>query len=937
MWKDIKPLNIVLFFVISITVIIGGLLYYNITLRGSLSANTCETLEEIMQQQKLTLEIKLNSEIATIVQISDMISDVRNYLPEENIDAAAIAAIKSFVGTSGFKQIIISNANGEAINDKGVIFDISDKSYFIEAVKGKTFASETMIDEADGSRIVAFSTPLYRGDKIIGVAAGLYDCVQFSNFFIPAFDGMGTINVMDKNGDIVFLIMDKNNKTAKYPGLSFHDVFVGYAKHVAYDDYATIMRKMSEGAGGHVKYSIDGKTRMMHYAPLGVNDWYIASIVPEEVVSAQVDDIVFAAIILMICSTCVTVVIFIYFGWKQKKYSQQLYQVAYFDELTGIPNLTKVKVDSSKCLKESQNEKHVAIKFDVLKFKIINEIYDFTVGDKIIVCIADTLRELVKSDTCVYGRLGGDEFVAIFAYADEEDIDKQIYMFENKLKDKTGFLGEHKIDFRYGRYFIKHGETDVDDILEKVNLAHRIAKTQKTANYCDYSESYKDKLVKEIELENAMEASLKNEEFIVYLQPKYNIDDDKIIGAEALVRWQQDENVVVQPNTFIPLFEKNGFILKLDMYMLRKVCQILRNWIDKGVEPVTISVNFSKLHLEDDNFSNEVESIVNEYQIPRRYIEIELTETSFLKNEKLLQEHMQKLHEAGFTLSMDNFGTGFLSLNLLKNLPIDEIKIDRCFFVDNNLKARSKTVISNVLEMAKGLGINTVAEGVETKEHIKFLQEAGCDAVQGYYYAKPMPVSDFIENADLFSAANTKAQEEFTLENLGDIQRGRGDLGDEIPVSVYRLFQQTIRSVLNTRFGEEEMAEIFRAAGVLAGRALVRERLDVSMPFDMFMRQISVKLEKLKSSIFKIKSYDDETGEGIIVVDNDPECSGFGNIGNTLCQYDEGFIAGIMQEYTKNEYTVTEIECWGTGGNSCRFELKPKLNNKKKSENKNHE
>lgn len=265
----------------------------------------------------------------------------------------------------------------------------------------------------------------------------------------------------------------------------------------------------------------------------------------------------------------------------------------------------------------------------------------------------------------------------------------------------------------------------------------------KSRQYVYYDESLTEEALHKIEIENKMEKALANEEFLVYLQPKYYLKDELIGGAEALVRWKIPGEELLLPNSFIPIFERNGFVVKLDFYMLRKVCSIIKGWMDLLIEPVVVSVNFSRMHLSNGDFVRELREVVDSYGIERRYIEIEITETVIYDNIEALEGIITELHESGFTISMDDFGSGYSSLSMLKDLPVDVIKMDRSFFINQKDVCRSKIVLGNVIGMAAELGICIVAEGVEDREHIELLRSLNCDMVQGYFYAKPMPENEF--------------------------------------------------------------------------------------------------------------------------------------------------------------------------------------------------
>lgn len=524
-------------------------------------------------------------------------------------------------------------------------------------------------------------------------------------------------------------------------------------------------------------------------------------------------------------------------------------------------------------------------------------------------------------------RINADEFMLL----DVSDSDiRQLYMraelFEENFNRYMNTMMEtHHVEFRYSVYFLETGEADVTDAIEKANLTHYIAKSQKKDKICFYDDLFRTRIMRETEIENQMGLALVNKEFKVYLQPKYDLQSEMIVGAEALVRWKKPDGQIILPGEFIPLFERNGFIVKLDMYMFECVCEIIQGWMNDGKPIVPISVNFSRAHLANGKFVSQLEALANRYEVPKKYLEVELTESVILDNEELLEELLNNLHNVGFALSMDDFGIGYSSLGLLKNLPVDVVKIDRSFFVNNQYKTRAKIVIESVMEMAKRLKILTVAEGVESKDHIDMLREAGCDVVQGYYYARPMPAEEFHEGARKFVQNKTNSKEDvFDLNLLGDINLGRIELGAEMPVSVYRLFQFTLREALDRIYGEGESLEIFRVAGEMAGRAYAKEYLDLSAPFDGFIAQLKQSLQDSKIGVLEVEKIDDVTNTMVITVRDDLDCSGTPNLAKTLCQYDEGFIAGLLYEYTKKEYIVREVDCWGTGADVCRFHVNPR-------------
>ena len=242
-----------------------------------------------------------------------------------------------------------------------------------------------------------------------------------------------------------------------------------------------------------------------------------------------------------------------------------------------------------------------------------------------------------------------------------------------------------------------------------------------------------------------MDRALVNREFQVYLQPKISTSEEELGGAEALVRWIHPKEGFIPPNRFIPIFEKNGFILKLDDYMLEEISKVQAQWLKEGRKLVPISVNVSRAHFTREDLAEHICAIVDKYQVPHNVIELELTESAFFDDKKVLLNTVQKLREAGFPVSMDDFGAGYSSLNSLKELQIDVLKIDADFFRGADVEERGLLIVSEVIDLAKKLNMKIVAEGIESKEQVEFLTEQECDLIQGYFYAKPMPVAEFAE------------------------------------------------------------------------------------------------------------------------------------------------------------------------------------------------
>lgn len=416
--------------------------------------------------------------------------------------------------------------------------------------------------------------------------------------------------------------------------------------------------------------------------------------------------------------------------------------------VTGINSFEGFK-ELAKCvLQKNQNSRFIMVKFDVRNFKIINRIYSFETGDQVIYNIKRALEKVLEQDKSAFARIGVDSFVLLMPYADKEKL----------LQMRTNFITEFRIfmsgactiniTFPTGQYILSKEDMEKQDIsncYEKANFAHCYAKNNEGSEVVDYQETMEDEAIFRQEIENKMRPALQNDEFALYLQPKYKLSNEKLCGAEALVRWADKDKLYVYPTKFVPVFERNGFIVEIDMYMFKKAVEFIRQLLEKEIDPPVISVNFSRYHLENSEFVERLCEIADCYQVPHEYLEIELTETIICNNVELIIRILRELHEHGFKMSMDDFGDGYSSLGLLKDLEVDTIKFDRKFLGDTFQSQRAKTVVASLIQMAKSLNIVTVAEGVETRAVVDSLKEIGCDIVQGFYFARPMPQEEMLK------------------------------------------------------------------------------------------------------------------------------------------------------------------------------------------------
>ena len=335
------------------------------------------------------------------------------------------------------------------------------------------------------------------------------------------------------------------------------------------------------------------------------------------------------------------------------------------------------------------------------------------------------------------------DFALLLFYTNKEAFEIRLRNLMNILQEKN--IDEH-LSFSAEVCIVDSKNDDVSNLLSYAGIA--IPKEIKVQNEIVwFNDSMKEELIWERHIEDDMEKALENHDFKVFLQPKYSTKKEVLSAAEALVRWTHPTLGFISPGKFIPLFEKNGFILKLDDYMLTEVSRLQAEWLDEGKHLVPISVNVSRAHFAEENLAEHICSIVDGFNVPHEFIELELTESAFFDDKEVLLTTVRKLKSFGFKVSMDDFGAGYSSLNSLKELPLDIIKLDAEFFRSVDDISRSNLIVGDTITLAKKLGMQIVAEGIETREQVDFLAKQDCDLIQGFYFSKPLPVNEFEEKA----------------------------------------------------------------------------------------------------------------------------------------------------------------------------------------------
>lgn len=426
---------------------------------------------------------------------------------------------------------------------------------------------------------------------------------------------------------------------------------------------------------------------------------------------------------------------------SQLQMNKQLQYMEAYDSLTGLYRRERFQLETRKMLDRYSQRKFVLMRIDIAKFHLVNSFFGTVQGDRILKKAARMIQEYCSGKQyVVYGRMRADVFAVCMEYDSRQELEDMAEQFRDEMRQ---MIQEFDMIPVFGFYLVTDIRMEVNDMYDYAKMASKQCKGSYVQNFAYYEDEMRQDMLKEQKIVNMTRPALEQEKFVLYIQPKYDIQGNCIAGGEVLVRWRESDRGMISPGEFIPVFERNGFIMQLDYYVWEHACRLLRRWMDKGYTPMPISVNVSRVSVYNPNLVEQICSLVDRYGIPLELFQLELTESAYTTNPLLIRETMKKLQERGFTILMDDFGSGYSSLNVLKDIAVDVLKIDMKFMEEAEIPGRSENILASVVNMAQRLEMPVIAEGVEKKSQVDFLKGIGCEYVQGFYFAKPMPSDEY--------------------------------------------------------------------------------------------------------------------------------------------------------------------------------------------------
>ena len=720
-WRPILAALLLIFMIVIIAYV------YTSYLDHFLESETQTTLKELSQQSATTIQNRLRGDFNTLDAIATYIG---NDSPDNILDALPV--LKQENDRNSFKRMGIITSDGIAHTTDGYDEDFSDRNYFYKALKGQTVVSGILRDKFGGEPITVYAAPIRSEDKVLGVLFATNAISQYSNVLsVTSFDGRGYSYIINDNGDIII--------RSNHPG-SNQDIESITELSYSNDKMRTkVLEALKARETCVAEYSHNGEPYYFSIAPVDTNNWNVLIVAPKSVVSEKSSLIIQSTLLTWGIILFFFTTLIVYIEIHQRKSRRELKRMAYTDDITGFSNFNRFILDSEHWLGGKEHLQYAIVSFDIDKFKAINDLYGFQSGNQLLAAMSETIASHldIKETFC---RVASDDFALLLHYKTTETLTDRLKALREQLTCRDFDI---PFTLSFGVYLVQEDHLTVNHMYDRADMARKSIKGANGNDIAYFDTVMRNQILREREIENQMDEALASDQFKVYLQPKYSLKTLQPVGAEALVRWLHPEKGLIPPAEFIPLFEKNNFVIKLDFFMFESICKQQRIWMDQGLAPLLISVNFSRKHLSHSDFAGKLMAVVRKYDVPPSCLELEVTESAVFDNIDVLASVFKALNDFGFKISIDDFGTGYSSLNLLKELPVDILKMDKEFFNETTLSRRGEKVVESVIQMAHSLDIKVVAEGVETQDQIDFLKKIGCDIIQGYYFARPMPVKDF--------------------------------------------------------------------------------------------------------------------------------------------------------------------------------------------------
>lgn len=707
-------------------------------LKNAIDEKTKVYVSDVSLQLSNDIEYRLKKDTNDLELIVDSLLKIKDYEKFDDL----VEFLDKNIEELGFDSIVLFDNYGKYYSTQSTKYDRSALSGVHDSFNGKN--GVTVLNEQS----IMYSIPIYRDKKVVGVLAGVRDKKNMQSLIqTDSFSGHGVSCIIDTKGEAIISPIDTHF-------IHLNNIFSKSHNEKDLENIEQMKENIKNKKTGTFEFtSKDGTDVILSYNHLNSYDWVLLTLIPSNLISSETNKYIAQTFFIIACIIVLFIFILIILIKINKIHYKKLEHIAFADHVTKWMNNAAFQIKCSKLISESPPNTYSIVCLNIKNFKLINENFGTEQGNKTIKHIMWCIINNINKDELA-ARSDADNFFMCLKNVDMQTIRSRLSTIVNSINSYNEDIYEpYYLTIQQGVYIVDDPLLEITIIQDRAVTACRTRSEYQDGDCVFYNTMFTEQLKYEHELNDMFESSIKNGEFEVYLQPKICIQGGKIGGAEALVRWNHPHRGMISPNDFIPLFEKNGRICSLDIFVFEEVCKTISEWIESGKKQIVISVNLSRHHFKSNDSILQLKQIANKYKIPKNLIEIELTESIFFTDHgiEIVKEQIKTMHSMGFLCSLDDFGSGYSSLGLLMEFDVDTIKLDRRFFININ-NPKTIDIIESVVNLSKRIGAKTVAEGIETSEQMDLLRKVNCDMIQGYIYSKPLPISDFeiwMENHDL--------------------------------------------------------------------------------------------------------------------------------------------------------------------------------------------
>lgn len=731
--KKVYPLLIIS---IGLSMVFVSIVICSMSIRRHLQREMENTLRDIAAQNVLAVNNEIETQFKLLLGFAEKLAQT----PGE--EAEILEEMSVLAQTYDIKRMGYVHADGTAYTTDGHETQVVSDTFFQRSMEGKywiTAARKALVD-GEPEAVNIFSVPVYNSDgsEVVGVIFATYLNDIFQNMLdVDFFEGRGFSCIVMSDGQVI--AHSQNSPITGYTNFFEHIDGEGREADAMERDIQADMQAAGSGAGRCRRDHAGAGQEIFYYMPMNENlydtQWYMIAIVPERVLTERTQPVMRDVKILAGIMFVIAVLGVSFYLYIEKRRKEELESLAYEDSLTGGYNF----VCFQKNAKLRRDMAGYVVAMDLAEFKLINSSFGVQKGDETLLELWKLLRGSV-SETEMVARVNADRFVLFLQAGSREELEKRLQGLIAGINEIPQRLNIPALFPVFGIYYTKLLD-EPDKYYGYAVQAKHLVKGRRDRHYAFYDEIDAEQILRNRMMEDNFERALEQGQFEVWYQPKFSALEERVVGAEALVRWRMPDGKILSPGHFIPLFEKNGNIAVLDEYIFRKVCEQQSAWLLAGYDVVPVSVNISRVSLYFDSIVERYQEILRSYGLDARYVQLEITESATVDNEDVAGL-IERFHQAGFAMLLDDFGSGYSSLAALNTMHFDTLKLDKSL-IDYIGDEKGEKLLQHITRLGQSLGLRITAEGVETRTQLNFMKNLNCNDIQGYYFSRPLPITEY--------------------------------------------------------------------------------------------------------------------------------------------------------------------------------------------------